>query len=196
MTNDCRRGDTESPPETSIFWLLPPVAHIIYRETHNQHTTSHLITVKQPVVRQQLLESLLDYQNKMKNDDLVMLTVLSLVMLLPVQTCDYIPHGVDQALVLLRAANDDAVQLLHVGVDGVQGGRLSTGCRGRQHKTYYYYDDDEAAAAATDEGGGVCAGALTGQGDGGEAGGQGLAQGVQVLLQEAVASSLLHHVAV
>lgn len=97
------------------------------------------------------------------------------LMLLPVQTCDYIPHGVDQALVLLGTANDDAVQLLHVGVDGIQSGRLSAGCRGRQHKAgsskpsamsqsappvkhsnsikenrhyYHYYDD--AAVADTD----------------------------------------------
>lgn len=60
-----------------------------------------------------------------------------------------------------------------------------------QFYCYYYY----CGAVAADEGGGVCVKALTGQGDGGEAGGQGLAQGVQVLLQEAVASSLLHHVA-
>lgn len=63
------------------------------------------------------------------------LEVLMVLVVLPVQACDHVPHGVDQALVLLRAADDDAVQLLHVGVDGVQGGRLSTGCRGRQDKT-------------------------------------------------------------
>lgn len=136
----------ESPSETSIFWLLPPLEHIIYGEARDQHTTSNLILVKQQVVQQQQLqESHLDYQNEIKNDAFVVLivavtlimviTVLVVLMLLPVQTCDDIPHGVDQALVLLGAANDDAVQLLHVGVDGVQGRRLSTGCRGGQHKT-------------------------------------------------------------
>lgn len=64
-----------------------------------------------------------------------MLVVVVVQVVLPVQAGDHVPHGADQALVLLRAADDDAVQLLHVGVDGVQGGRLSTGCRGRRHKT-------------------------------------------------------------
>lgn len=48
---------------------------------------------------------------------------------LPVQTVDYIPDGVNQVLVLLRAGQNDVVKPLHVGVDGLQGGRLSAPCR-------------------------------------------------------------------
>lgn len=47
---------------------------------------------------------------------------------LPVQTVDDVSHGVDEILVFLGVADNDAVELLHVGVNGVEGGRLSTHC--------------------------------------------------------------------
>lgn len=48
---------------------------------------------------------------------------------LPVEAVDHVPDGADQVLVLLWAGQDDAVKLLHVGVDGVECGRLSAACR-------------------------------------------------------------------
>lgn len=46
-------------------------------------------------------------------------------MSVPVQAADHISHCVDETLVLQRAADDDAVELLHVRVDGVEGGGFS-----------------------------------------------------------------------
>ena len=49
--------------------------------------------------------------------------------ILPVQTGDHIPHGVDEIIVLLGATDNDAVKFLHVGVNGVESGRLTTNCK-------------------------------------------------------------------
>lgn len=54
-------------------------------------------------------------------------------LLLPVQAVDHVSHSVDEILVLLGVTDDDAVELLHVGVDGVQGGRLAAGCGDNKH---------------------------------------------------------------
>lgn len=49
--------------------------------------------------------------------------------LLPVQTVDHVSHSVDEILVFLWASDNDAMELLHVRVNGFKGGRLSTTCR-------------------------------------------------------------------
>lgn len=49
--------------------------------------------------------------------------------LLPVQTVDHVSHSVDEIIVFLRVADDDAMEPLHVGVNGFKSGRLSTTCR-------------------------------------------------------------------
>lgn len=46
----------------------------------------------------------------------------------PVQAVDHVSHSVDEILVFLGAADDDAVELLHVGVNGVKRGRLPATC--------------------------------------------------------------------
>ena len=51
---------------------------------------------------------------------------------LPVQTVDHVPDRADEVVVLLGVSEDEAVEPLHVGVDGVQGGGLPTACR-RKH---------------------------------------------------------------
>lgn len=48
---------------------------------------------------------------------------------LPVQAADYVSHCVDETLVLLWAADDDGVELLHVRVDGVEGRGFSAAYR-------------------------------------------------------------------
>lgn len=48
--------------------------------------------------------------------------------LLPVQTVDHVSHSVDEILVFLGVTNNDAVELLHVGVNGFQRGHLSAAC--------------------------------------------------------------------
>lgn len=49
--------------------------------------------------------------------------------LLPVQTVDHVSHGVDEIIVFLGVTDNDAMEPLHVGVDGFKGGCLSTSCR-------------------------------------------------------------------
>lgn len=44
---------------------------------------------------------------------------------LPVQAVDHVPHGADEMLVVLGVTDDDAVELLHIRVDGFKGGGLS-----------------------------------------------------------------------
>lgn len=46
----------------------------------------------------------------------------------PVQAIDHIPHSIDETLVLLRVTDDEAVELLHIGINRVQGRRLSAPC--------------------------------------------------------------------
>lgn len=46
----------------------------------------------------------------------------------PVQAIDHISHSVDETLVFLRVTDDEAVQLLHIGINGVQGWCLSASC--------------------------------------------------------------------
>lgn len=46
----------------------------------------------------------------------------------PVQAIDHIPHSIDETLVFLRVTDDEAVELLHIGINGVQSRRLSTTC--------------------------------------------------------------------
>ena len=45
---------------------------------------------------------------------------------LPLQEVHHLSDGADLALVLQRVGQNEAVQLFHVGVDGVQRGLLST----------------------------------------------------------------------
>lgn len=51
----------------------------------------------------------------------------------PLQTGHHLSDSVDQALVLLGVGQNEAMQLLHVAVDGVQRGRLPTAYRWREH---------------------------------------------------------------
>lgn len=46
----------------------------------------------------------------------------------PVQAIDHIPHSIDETLVFLRVTDDEAVELLHIGINGVQSRRLSATC--------------------------------------------------------------------
>lgn len=50
------------------------------------------------------------------------------VELSPVQATDHVPHSIDETLVLLRVTDDEAVELLHIGINGVQSRRLSAPC--------------------------------------------------------------------
>lgn len=55
-------------------------------------------------------------------------------MQLPVEAVNHIPDGADQVLVLLWVGQNDAVKPLHVGVDGIECGRLAATCRHRGKK--------------------------------------------------------------
>lgn len=46
----------------------------------------------------------------------------------PVQATDHISHSVDEILVFLRVTDDEAVELLHIGVNGVQSWCLAATC--------------------------------------------------------------------
>lgn len=46
----------------------------------------------------------------------------------PVQTADHISHCVDETLVFLWVTDDQAVELLHIGVNSVQSRCLSATC--------------------------------------------------------------------
>lgn len=46
----------------------------------------------------------------------------------PVQATDHIPHSIDETLVFLRVTDDEAVELLHIGINRVQSRRLSATC--------------------------------------------------------------------
>lgn len=110
-------------------------------------------------------------------------------MQLPVEAVDHIPDGADQVLVLLWVGQNDAVKPLHVGVDGIECGRLATACRHRGKK------DSQEKGFLSELWKCVCVcERLTGQGDGREAVCEGRAQGVQVLQQEAVSRAFLLHV--
>lgn len=61
----------------------------------------------------------------------------------PVQAIDHFSHSVDETLVFLRVTDDEAVELLHVGVHRVQGRRLSATCTATAPDT-----QDENAAPA------------------------------------------------
>lgn len=54
---------------------------------------------------------------------------------------DNVSHSVDEILMFLGVTDNDAVELLHVGVNGVKSGCLSTGCKTtsmwRQHFNIY-----------------------------------------------------------
>lgn len=56
-------------------------------------------------------------------------------MVLPVQTVDHVSHSVDEILVFLGVGDNDAVEPLHVGVDGVQSGGLSAACHTNKRAT-------------------------------------------------------------
>lgn len=49
--------------------------------------------------------------------------------LLPVQAVDHLSHSVDEILVFLRVTDNDAMELLHVGINGFKSGCLATACR-------------------------------------------------------------------
>lgn len=49
--------------------------------------------------------------------------------LLPVQAVDHLSHIVDEILVFLRVTDNDAMELLHVGINGFKSGCLATACR-------------------------------------------------------------------
>lgn len=46
----------------------------------------------------------------------------------PVQAIDHVPHSIDETLVFLRVTDDEAVELLHIGINRVQSRRLSATC--------------------------------------------------------------------
>lgn len=63
----------------------------------------------------------------------VVLNVGNRVKSLPVEAVNHIPHQANEVLVLLGAGHHNTVELLHVGVDGVQAGCLSTACKNTAH---------------------------------------------------------------
>lgn len=102
--------------------------HVIFSCLYCFHFTDHSIKNKQTIIKKVVSFNSKFYSSHQKPS-------VHIKQLLPVQTVDHVSHGVDEILVFLGVTDNDAVELLHVGVNGVKGGCLSASCmRATQHK--------------------------------------------------------------